>query len=206
MDAVGLAAPAPSRSSSRWCSESDGSDVVVISGGCWEMVGGEFLHGVGLVDFEDGIVSVVVEDVEEAVGECDFSEQWSDVEGFHFPGFGCDAGDIAVFAEVAGAWIDKGVSHVDLPIVLLHLVGHVVFQLDLVDVPGGLIHHFEGGELLIEHRLDVLVLPEWHGEVDLAVQDSGVADTSVDGWPVEGFGEIHSVGEGQIVWWAADGL
>ena len=75
MDAVGLAAPAPSRSSSRWCSESDGSDVVVISGGCWEMVGGEFLHGVGLVDFEDGIVSVVVEDVEEAVGECDFSEQ-----------------------------------------------------------------------------------------------------------------------------------
>ena len=55
----------------------------------------------GLVDFEDGIVPVVVEDVEQTVGECDLSEQWSDVEGFHFPGFGCDAGDITVFAEVA---------------------------------------------------------------------------------------------------------
>lgn len=72
--AVGLAAWAPFRSSSRWCSESDGSDVVVIPGGCLEMVGGEFLHGLGLVDFEDGILSVVVEDVEQAVGECDLSE------------------------------------------------------------------------------------------------------------------------------------
>ena len=97
-------------------------------------------------------------------------------------------------------------SHVDLPIVLLHLVGHVVFQLDLVDASGGLIHHSEGGELEVKHWLHVLVFKCWQSEVDLAVQDSGIADTSVDGWPVEGLGEVDPVGEGQVLWRAANGL